>query len=455
MTQAPNDAAEPPLTTAGDARPAGGSARPALVLGGVAFLAYALLGTLRRGYGNVQDTYLMLNTWNVLLHEGRYTPSRGTGYLPPELAIGLTSEVGGYRLANGVVALMAALCLILAYLVVRRLADSRTALLTVLAIGLSPDWIVSASSSIDYLYSLGFFAIGVALLMRRRLIPAALVFGLSVGSRLTLAAAVFFVIVAAAVVHRDDRRYVRALLACLAGAAILSAAFFIPAFHAAGQSLAFADLPETGGDFSVARSGANFLLRQLQFWGLPALVLLVAVVLRYGRDYLRLTVSADSRLPPETRFLLLSSLLVFVFFELFFFRWPRQVGYLIPALPAAAILLALTRRHLTGSLARWGLPALVACVTVNCFAAVNLLKFPGGLETPSNYLLLQPRTIVKLRDLPMRSRANENGELGLFLSDGLFLADWEYRDSRQRQWMAWLREHWPQHGPQAASVNGG
>ncbi|NJR52457.1 MAG: hypothetical protein HC780_25670 [Leptolyngbyaceae cyanobacterium CSU_1_3] len=65
---------------------------------GFLFVAYSLFA--RYGYGNDDDTYRMLNTWNILITQGQYVSSRFQGYLIPEMAIGLASNLGGFLLAN-------------------------------------------------------------------------------------------------------------------------------------------------------------------------------------------------------------------------------------------------------------------------------------------------------------------------------------------------------------------
>jgi hypothetical protein len=104
-------------------------ARLALVAG--LFALYAALGV--RGYGNDNDTYHMLNTWNVLRAQGVYQPSRNTGYLVPEMAIGLFSSIGGHVLSNVAVSMLAAAVLWLFFGAVQRHVDRYAAILATLA----------------------------------------------------------------------------------------------------------------------------------------------------------------------------------------------------------------------------------------------------------------------------------------------------------------------------------
>jgi hypothetical protein len=166
-------------------------ARLALVAG-----LFALLALGVRGYGNDNDTYHMLNTWNVLRTQGVYQPSRNTGYLVPEMAIGLFSSIGGHVLSNVAVSMLAAAVLWLFFGAVQRHVDRYAAVLATLAVGLHPLWIIASSTSMDYLYSLS-FRFGVWAIERNSPLAAALLFGLSVSARLTFAVAVIAVYVAA------------------------------------------------------------------------------------------------------------------------------------------------------------------------------------------------------------------------------------------------------------------
>ena len=102
---------------------------------------YALLGL--RGYGNDNDPYHMLNTWNLLRSQGVYEPSRGTGYLVPEVAIGLLSSVGGHVLSNLAASVLAAGVHWLVFGAVQQSVDCTSAGLATLAVGLHPVWMIA------------------------------------------------------------------------------------------------------------------------------------------------------------------------------------------------------------------------------------------------------------------------------------------------------------------------
>ena len=128
-------------------RGASSSARPdwsRSVVGVLAALVYAA------GYGADNDTWLMLGTWDVLVDEQRYVPSRPPGYLLPEVVIGATADIGGHWLSNLVSVLLAAATLAALRLVRRRTGETTSAALLVAVLGLTPAFVLAATTSMDY-----------------------------------------------------------------------------------------------------------------------------------------------------------------------------------------------------------------------------------------------------------------------------------------------------------------
>ena len=144
---------------------------------------------LRAGYGADNDTWLMLGTWDVLVDQQRYVPSRPPGYLLPELVIGATADVGGHWLSNLVSVVLAAGTLVLVHgLVRRRTGEATTALLLLAVLGCTPAFVIAATTSMDYVYGLFLFVAGWSLLERRG--PAwagGVLLGLAAASRLAYA----------------------------------------------------------------------------------------------------------------------------------------------------------------------------------------------------------------------------------------------------------------------------
>jgi hypothetical protein len=173
--------------------------KPTLVILVAAAVSTIVLGTriLRAGYGADNDTWLMLGTWDHLVRTGAYLPSRPPGFPLAEASIGSLSDVGGHWLAGAASLLLGVASRVLLYTLIRpRVRSTELALLLVAVMGVAPDFVIAATTSMDYIYGLAFFLAGWVQLERRG--PpwaAALVLGLAVASRLTyLPAAVLLVL---------------------------------------------------------------------------------------------------------------------------------------------------------------------------------------------------------------------------------------------------------------------
>ncbi len=113
------------------------------------------------GFGADNDTYLMLGTWDRLIHHGTYSPSRFQGSPLAELSIGALSEVGGHWLSAAMSIALAALAVLSLFdLAKRRLGSRSDAALLAAILALTPVFLVAASTSHDYIYGLALFLAG-------------------------------------------------------------------------------------------------------------------------------------------------------------------------------------------------------------------------------------------------------------------------------------------------------
>ena len=167
--------------------------RPLLVVAGAvgALLAVLAARIYASGYGADNDTWLMLGTWDVLVDEHRYVPSRPPGYLLPRSSIGAAADVGGHWLVERCVARPRRAR-------ARRAPPARAAphrrgrdrpRCSSRCSAVTPAFVLAATTSMDYVVGLAAFLAGWALLERRPARPRAggLVLGLAAASRLAYA----------------------------------------------------------------------------------------------------------------------------------------------------------------------------------------------------------------------------------------------------------------------------
>lgn len=281
---------------------------------------YALLGL--SGYGADSDAYRMIRAGHNLILNGRYFPSRYPGYLFPEIVIGGSSLLGGFYLSNLISALLGTFTLVFFFRLLRTRFNDPDALLLTAAAGLNPFFVIAASSSMDYVYSLFFILAGITLMNAHKQLPAALLFALAVSSRPSnalIVAAVYLVFILAAYRAREGRLRPVILSALTGlGAAVL---LFLPIYRAANNSFRF--LAYSIGDWDLFGYLSRFVYKNVYVWGLLPFAL-VAITALYS---LYKTRGTHLREP-----LAWAGLLILLLHELLFLKVPLAKFYLLPVL---------------------------------------------------------------------------------------------------------------------------
>jgi len=119
-------------------------------------------------------------------------------------------------------------------------------------------------------------------------------------------------------------------------AVVIGGLFYLPPFRQAGFSLAFLK-PMTGGSelWTLKLRLARFVYKNLYFWGLlGSLALPVLLLLGWRR-----------LLDPGRRRVVLACAGVVAAYEALFLKYPIEIAYLLPTLPAVLILLGIGLAH--------------------------------------------------------------------------------------------------------------
>jgi hypothetical protein len=344
-TAVPADPADAP-TTGQD--PAGARLDWALVV--LMLALYAPL--LFFGYGSDNDTYLVLDSGRGLLRDHAYTPSRNPGYFLYELTTGVLSRVGGSVLCNAATLAMAVVSLLCFLKICRRLDLPRPHLLGLLLV-VHPVFWVNGTCTMDYVWALALLLAGTLLVIKRSYWSAAVLLGLAIGVRSTSFIAAGLVLGYALLARRPDRG--RVVLAGVV-AVVLGGLFYLPPFRQAGWSLAFLR-PMTGGSefWTPKLRLARFIYKNLYFWGLlGSLALPVLLLLGWRR-----------LLDPGRRRVVLACAGVVAAYEALFLKYPIEIAYLLPMLPAVLILLGIGLAHRPVVMGAFGLLLL-------SYAALNI-----------------------------------------------------------------------------------
>ncbi len=281
---------------------------------------YILIGL--GGFGNDCDTYLMIRSGRQLINGEGYQFSRPPGYLVPELIIGISSYLAGHWLSNAVSALLAVASLYLFHRMLSIFMPEKSALLLVLCVAFNPWFVLAATTSIDYIYSLFFILLALRLLIDGRPLMAAPATATALSSRpgnalLILAIYLYFLFKT----YRYDKTGFSRLTVSTLLAMFLTLSLFFPGYRSAGYSFGFFSYAAV--EWSLFGHVSRFLYKNLFLFGLlPTLWLLVCA----WKNRLFLQKSNPGNLVN------LSVLTALLIHSMLFFKIPLEISYQLPLL---------------------------------------------------------------------------------------------------------------------------
>jgi len=229
-----------------------------------------------------------------------------------------------------------------------------------------PFFWVNATSTIDYLWALGFCLLGFDLLLNRKYLLGVIVLALAIGSRLStiLPVGLFFIFLF--FTRKEDRRQ---LILAAIGTAVIGFILCLPPLDFLEWDMSRWLVLSTGDPAlwtPLLRFG-RFFYKNLMFFSLPVVLWLLVMVIHR---------TIKKRSPDKTQFTGLGwfALAVVLFVELMFLRIPIEMEYLLPLLPFMLILLGMLFPKNT-----WQLWLLFALVLLSNFLWIN----PARSITPN------------------------------------------------------------------------
>lgn len=281
---------------------------------------------------------------------GDYSVSRTPGAPVHETIAGMLHALGGVVLVNLASVVMAA---VTALAVVRLLSREHHphARWYGLAVVLNPYVWIAGTSMVDFLWAAGFALAGANAQLSRRWVPAAVLYALAAGCRLSTLFVIGAFVLADLLGTPGERRR---LVALGAGTLGLTALVFLPPALTMGWSFLESDVPSSTPLVQVGRFG----VKNWFFFGPVVVVLGAAVLPRLLR-----------RLPGLWRgsVVLRMGVLGFVAAQLVFLRFPWKLAHLIPALLCLLLVFGAGRL-----LDRRGLAVLLVAQVVLGLVNVNL-----------------------------------------------------------------------------------
>ena len=350
-----------------------------------AYLPFTLLGS-----GTDIDVANVLRAGHTWLEDGTYELSRKPGAFVHEVATAALDRLGGSVLVNLASVGFALLAVWSVYRLVR--ADgARWPGWAALAMAANP-WFWQAATSLgDFVWALGLVLAGALAASRDRRLLAAVLFGLSIGVRLSTVLVVVAWLVAERSGDRAQRASWGATLRTAGLTAVVGAACFIPPWLQVDRSFDFLD---SGLEFAGwGLSAGRWAVKNAAVLGIPAGIVMVIGIPKILGAFARWRVST------VVRFALLAA----VASELLFFRLPLKPVHLLPVVAAVALL--------AGASPRVGRVLLIALVAA---------QLVGGVVG----------TTIGAPDVP---HAATTGRLDLRLTEGPLLNMLECRhDDRER-----------------------
>ncbi|MGY6499780.1 MAG: hypothetical protein ACXIVQ_02625 [Acidimicrobiales bacterium] len=283
--------------------------------------------------------------------DGDYQVSRLPGAPAFEAATAVLHAVGGTLLVNlGSLVMTVVSALAVARLIQRE--GHPHAGWYGLAVLVNPFVWVAGTSMVDFMWALGFVLVGANLQRSGRYAPAAVMYALAAGCRLSS-----LILVAAAILAdlASDSDRVR-VAATAVGAGVLTALIYLPPFLTLGSDFVRSEVPSSTFWVQVGRFG----VKNAFFFG-PVVIVLVGAALarRWRRVVAAWPVSATARF----------GVLAFVATQLLFLRFPWKLAHLIPALAGLVLVLAASRL-----LSRRGVAVLIAAQVLLGLVTVNLAQ---------------------------------------------------------------------------------
>lgn len=306
-------------------------------------IGYTILGFF--GYGNDGDTYLMLQSGHKFLIDGVYQYSRPPGYFVPEIVIGASSVIGGHILSNFISSILGVASLYFFLHLLKKYFSNKNATLIVIIVGLNPYFIIAASSSMDYIYSLFFGLFGITLLIKKHFFIAALMFALAISSRLSNSLIIGIIYAYFLYSYYKEDLYKDMIYVFLSGflALFLSMMLFIPSFLAADKTLRF--FTYAIGDWGFFGYLSRFIYKNIYLFGLIPFFILVGMT---AWSILKKNVTVSQN-PLYPQIIVVGLIIIFVQ-ELLFLKVPLEISYLLPlifiVIPGFAIVVVNNRKIL-------------------------------------------------------------------------------------------------------------
>lgn len=312
------------------------------------------------GYGADSDSYETLRTGTTFITNFDYVPSRNPGYLVFEVITLFVNFLGGSIATNLTAVLMSLVCLYGFHRLCVALLIPNARYLALIAAA-HPYYWVASTTTMDYVFALGFFFLGVALLIDgKKSMYAGIAFSLAIGCRVTTALLVVLVLVMLLI-----RRLVtfKDAFTSLLVMIPFSVIFYLPSLDFVGWRWWRIFRLEMGESeyWSLFLRVGRFFYKNAMFWSIPVLLFFAGVILY--------VLVRRKKLEKSSLITIAACFMIFLAYESLFYFAPLDPSYLLTILPFTLMVLGILIHD-----NRKALLMLLILILISNFAVINIAR---------------------------------------------------------------------------------
>ena len=351
--------------------------------------------------GSDWDSYALIGTYENYIKNGIYIPSRPPGFPIYEFLIGLCIVIGeglGLNFEHVVLLFQFSFLICLNFLIYcffKKIENSNW--IIYLIISVSPIYLISGLSAIDYIFGslFGFLAIFLTMyLYEKKYSRFFIVFSLALSVSARLSNLIFLLVVVLYIYtkKKDLRQSIILMLSSLVITSIIYFIFYNNLFSFyvstgvySNWSDMFCMLNLTNTDHDLINRLGRFFLKQIPFVGGLGFLVFVSIFYRLKFDV------------KGNNFYLF---LIFLFFELSFLRLPTEEGHLLPAFIAFMLIINKSKNKI--------ISILLLCVFLSNFVDLKFYEVDKINSAAEIYFSLGIDEGLFLEDYKLRNEIAED-----------------------------------------------
>lgn len=351
------------------------------------------------GYGSDNDTYGVLDAGRSTWLDGHLATSRHPGYWLYEAFVYAISRFGGY-VATNIASMSLGAFILWRVIVLCRKMKTKHEYLLAGCIMCIPTFLIAASSTIDYVWSLAFLVAAVELLLNDKLASACIAGAICIGFRgsnsLVLAGAYAGLLIFVCMYEWDPKKLTGIVITGVCTCA-LAALFFVPSWMVAHHTMEFLT-PMAGPPsmWSFKMHAGRVIYKTAYLFGPIATAIFLYLLAKYWRSKLQIEVE-----PAWKKYSLVFAG-AWVGNIVLFAKFPLEVSYLLPGAVFFVLLAGMSFLHTRNQM----LAVLCATVSFN-FVMISFAKPNIPLHATNARLSFNVEEGVLLEDIAIRIRAKK------------------------------------------------